>query len=387
MKKFAAMALALIMCLSFAACGDSSSDSKDGGAKETKAAAETKADEENTGDESKDDAEPETTTEAEPAEPLNENVVHADFSNTVLNLTASFDIANIDGFETQERTQTPDDYRAMGGYGYPDPEWYSSAITVDYVYRVISPEHVEELNNKENDYQNYEKTDLGSAYDTYMKKDESYNCKYDLIFVGGDYLDGKYVLELTVMTQLDSGKPEDVDLIIDTFAKSLKLDADESVLKTADGFSLANGVTSANKATVAGQDVDMVQSIYMNDNCISAKTSFVADDIGYDFFTYLVDDNFGGSDYADCTIAGKPGKIKLALGVGNLTVDADVQLDDGKVLHMSIDSDSALTQGELSDAAKLAEAFEEMLNDDNKEATQEKFAGYFSDIVSAFTFS
>ena len=42
---------------------------------------------------------------------------------------------------------------------YPDPEWFASAISVEYTLRVISPEHVEALNNKTESYENYDKTD------------------------------------------------------------------------------------------------------------------------------------------------------------------------------------------------------------------------------------
>lgn len=241
MKKFAALTLALILCLGMVSCGDSSSG--DGDKETTTKAAE-------------------TTAAAEGGD---------------------------DGGETAEE---------------PEAETTTEA------------EHVEALNNKTEDYQNYDKTDLGAAYDTYVSKDASFDNKYDIVFVGGDYLDGAFVL--------DHG----------------------------DTFSLAqNNIFTPRKATVAGQEVDMTQSVFTNDNCISAKTSFVADDIGYDFFTYAVDNNLGGS-----------------------------------VLHMSLDSDSALTQGELSDAAALEAAIADMLSDDNKEATQEKFVGYLNDILGGFTF-
>ena len=55
--------------------------------------------------------------------------------------------------------------------------------------------------------------------------------------IGGEYLDGAFVIEFTVMPQLDSGKAEDVELIVDTLARSLKLEADDSVIKSGDGCS------------------------------------------------------------------------------------------------------------------------------------------------------
>ncbi|MBR1423775.1 MAG: hypothetical protein IJ571_10090 [Ruminococcus sp.] len=386
MKKLAAIALALVMCIGMVSCGDSETDSSS--KTEGKKAAASSAAVEG----SKAEAET-TTTEAEPEVPLNTNVVHKEFTNTVLNMTANFDIANIDGFETQEGTQNPDQYRATGGYGYPDPEWYASAITIEYTLRPISAFHVTALEEKTEYYENFEKTDFGSAYDTYVRKGtDGYENRYDLIFVGGDYLDGEFVIEFTVMPQLDSGKAEDVELIVDTLARSLKLEADDSILRTDDGFSIAqNGITCKNKATVAGEEVEVVQAIATDDNYISAQADFVADGIGYSFRSLNVDgiDRFGylgGNEYADCTIAGKPGKIMMVPGAGTLEVFADVQIDDENVLHMAISSDSALSEGELTDMVKLGEAISDMLSDENKEETQEKFVGYISDILASFSF-
>ncbi|MBO4866766.1 MAG: hypothetical protein J5582_09425 [Ruminococcus sp.] len=390
MKKYAALALALVMGLGMVACGDTgSSDTKDTTTKAGDTTTAAKSDEDKP-----DDAADETTTTEAPAEPLNENVVHKEFKNTVLNITANFDVANIEGFETTEATQTEDAYRASGSFTYPDPEYYAAAISASYNVRILSAEHAEAIVNKDLDYKNYEKVDIGSAYDTYeWVEDGSYGKRINIIFVGGDYLDGKYILEAEFIPQLESGKQEDVDLIVDTFAKSLKLEADDSGLKSGDTFQIGTGegITCKNKATVAGKDVDMEQKIYMNCNSISAQTSFVADGIGYDFYTYTVDgmDHFGvmgGGEYADCTFAGKPGKIKISSGVGNIAVDADIQVDDNHCLHMSLDSDSALSEGELGDAVKLGEKIADMLSEDNKEATQELFVGYINDIAASLIF-
>jgi hypothetical protein len=391
MKKYAALALALVMCLELVSCGDTGSeDTKETTTKATEATVGEGGDEKPADT----DVETETTTAEAPAEPLNENVVHKEFKNNVLNITANFDVANIEGFETTESDQKEDAYRANGAYTYPDPEWYAPAVSCYYNIHILSAEHIEAIANKELDYTNFEKVDIGSANDTYERVDEgSYGKSYDIIFVGGNYLDGGYVLELTVGPQLESGKQEDVDLIVDTFAKSLKLEADDSITKSGDAFDIGNreGVTCKNKATIAGTEVEMEQTIYSNSSSISAQTEFVADGIGYKFSTYTVDDmnsfgKSGGGEYADCTFAGKPGKIKVSLGVGNIAVDADIQIDDNHCLHMSLDSDSALSQGELADAAKLGEKIADMLSDDNKAATQELFVGYINDIAASFSF-
>ena len=392
MKKTVSMILALTAAIGLVSCGgnvaEESSKEKE---TETTTAVTTAAEEQSEPENST--AETEPTAESEAAEPLNTNVTHAELTNTVLNIKASFDVANIDGFETKEIDKIEDSYRAKGSYGYPDPEWYASAVGVSYTIRPISAYHLEEFKNNAGSYEKYEKADLGSAYDTYRIKTEgSYGDSYEVVFLGGDYLDGAYVLELVVGPQLESGKQEDVDLIVDTFAKSLKLEADDSVVKTEDGFSIAqHGITCKNKAKVAGEEVDMTQCIFRNDNCISAQTEFTAEGIGYSFYTYSVDgmDHFGkmgGGEYADCTFADKPGKIKMTKGIGTIEIDADVQLDDDNCLHMSISSDSALQQGEFMDSAKLADAINEMLKDENKEATQEKFVGYINDILASFSF-
>ncbi|MBR1864779.1 MAG: hypothetical protein IJ806_11920, partial [Ruminococcus sp.] len=166
MKKITAMALLLSMVLSLSACGDTGSDSSSEETEKTTTAAAA-ADESKSAETEKpaeSEAEPETTTEAVVTEPLNTNVVHAEFANNVLNMSASFDVANIDGFETQEGTQDPDQFIAKGGYGYPDPEWYSSAISIEYRLRPISAYHVEALENKGESYEAYDKVDIGSAY-------------------------------------------------------------------------------------------------------------------------------------------------------------------------------------------------------------------------------
>lgn len=397
MKKMLAAILALAMSMGMVSCGDSGDSGKTETTKATEAAetttaAETEKPEEETTTTTAKAEEETTTTTAEPEVQLNTDVVHAELKNNPLAITASFDIANIEGFKTQESEKSEDTYRATGSYGYPDPEWYANAISVSYTIRPISASHMEKVDEA---FQGYEKVDIGSEYETYQKKSEgSYGDSYDVVFFGGSYLDGGYVLELNVMPQLDSAKQEDVDLIVDTFAKSLKLEADDSIVKRADDFDIGGreGITCKNKATVSGVDVDMEQLIYTNDNCLSAQTEFEADGIGYRFYTYSVDgmDHFGamgGGEYADCTFAGKPGKIKVSAGVGTLSVDADVQIDDKHCLHMAMESDSALQQGELADAAKLGEKISDMLSDENIDATREVFAGYISDIVeSALTF-
>ncbi|MBR1763880.1 MAG: hypothetical protein IJ746_00615 [Ruminococcus sp.] len=392
MKKIASMALALVLCLGIVSCGDSDPSAADTSKADSAAPSDTASEAE--ADPAEDTTTTTTTTAAEPEVPLNTNVVHKDFTNPPAGITASFDVANIDGFETNEGEQHENLYRADGRYGYLDPDWYSNAITIDYIVQPISAYYLEMLAEKKEVFDNYDKTDLGSAYDTYVYKQESsYGYTYNIVFVGGSYLDGTTSMTATITPQLDSGKPEDIDLIVDTLARSLKLEGDASALQQGDSFSLAQGgVTVKNKATIVGVEVDMEEWVFTNSAFLSAKTSFEADGIGYEFHTGYVDEmrNFGkmgGGEYKDAEFAGKPGKIKVTPGVGTVEVIADVQIDDSNVLHMTLSSDSALQQGELSDSVKLGEKFAEMLSDDNIEATTEIFAGYINDIVSsAITF-
>lgn len=161
MKKIASMTLALLLCLGMVSCGDSKSSSSSKASKsDSSSAAGTAA---GTEDEPAEDVTTTTTaaTEAEPEVPLNTNVVHKDFSNTVANISASFDVANIDGFDTTEVEQNQDFYRADGRFGYMDPDWYSNAITIDYIVQPVSAYYIEMLEEKKEVFDNYDKTDLG----------------------------------------------------------------------------------------------------------------------------------------------------------------------------------------------------------------------------------
>ncbi|MBR5370625.1 MAG: hypothetical protein IK130_00275 [Oscillospiraceae bacterium] len=332
----------------------------------------------------------ETTAAAVTTEPINTNVEHKECKNSILQLKALYDLANVDGL-TLVDSSAKDEYTAVSNYSYTNKD-HIGQISVSVLFTPMSADHKKNLDEGKNTGKDFVKTDLGGSCESFVKKIENSNGTHrqEVYFVGGSYLDGYLSIRFTV-DPVNGSDDATADMIVKTIAGSLKFEGSDAAVRTADGFSLAfENVTFRNKATVAGKEIALNATVATN--VLHAAADFTADGISYHFETGEQRDKasfgkLGGGEYADTTFAGKPGKVKLKSGTGSIIAEGDVLFDDAHIIHFKLETASALRQAEFSDAAKLTEKLKDMMKDENKADTQKKLAGYMSEILSAFSFA
>lgn len=367
MKKFAAMALALVMCIGLVSCGDSGSDSDKGGDKETKAAAETKAD----GD--KGDAE----TEADESEEPKADVETIELTNSLLGVKGTFDIPKFDGWEIEDVEEDGDQTSQRLTYKFPSADGGESNCVIRTYLVVDSVSGLDWFLKQNENIPNTEYT----GYLTGTTKTQNAPMNFYTV----DYMDGKVRVDVDVECYSEDMPDDQYQELLTTIQTSLKAEVlDTNGLYDSDGNLLTvNGVLSIPASVeIAGTTANV--EFKTTTRSVHAVTEFTADGndvtisdggvVKSDIFDAFIEKNTKDQAY-DCEVNGLSAKGRLWNDFGTLTAEYVVEFDKDTYYRFYV-----YNKGSLDLAA-----INEMMNGAERGDLEKQMNGYLSDFVSNVT--
>lgn len=372
MKKFAAMVLALVMCLGMASCGDSGSESKD---KEDTSSVSAKSDSEKPAETSAADSADNAGTEAtEPAEPEVE-VQSVEAANELLGIKCSFDVPKFEGWEQEKYEEDGDQTRVKLKYSFTADDGSNSYCTIDVYLLVDSTNGLDWFMEKNENIPNTE-------YMGYINgHTRSQDCP--MYFYGEDYLDGKVRVDVNVSC-MDENMPQDkYEEMLTTIQKSLRTEVlDTNKIYDSDGnlLTVDGKLKIPPVVEIAGTKAEVHFATY--NRTIDAQTEFTADGnnvemhesglVRSDIFDKFIESYAKDQPY-DCEVNGHAAKGRLWNDFGTLTAEYIVQFDDETFYRFYVSSKGSLD---------LA-AINEMMNGAERGTLEAQLNGYLSDFVSS----
>ena len=376
MKKFAALTLALVMCLGMASCGESGSGDASQGAKDDNAATTTTAADTPDTTETR-PAETETQpVETEPAEPELE-VESYELTNSTLGIKCSLDLPKFEGWSETKNTEDGFDTTKEYKYEFVAEDGSNSYCTVRVCLLVDSTSGLDWFIKQNEEIPNTEYTGYITGHS------RSQDCPMNFYTV--DYMDGKVRVDVNPSCMNENMPEDQYQLLLETIQKSLKVDvleenglydSDDSLL-TLDGL-----LKIPASAEIGGTKTDI--KFRTRNRSVRAYTEFTADgneieisDGGKersDVFEKFIENKAKDQPY-DCEVNGLAAKGRLWNDMGTLTAEYIVKFDDETYYDFYVYSKGTLD---------LA-AINEMMNGAERGDLEAQMNGYLSEFVAGIT--
>ncbi|MCR5143261.1 MAG: hypothetical protein K6C68_12180 [Ruminococcus sp.] len=365
MKKLAAFALAMIMCLGMVSCGDIGSDKDGDDKKETKATTAAKS-----GEGGDNDAETEAT---EPEEPK-ADVESVELTNSLLGMKLTFDVPKFEGWEISEPEQD-EDHASMDMKYYYEVDGSKTWCSIDVYLVADNTNGLDWFIEQNEPIPNTEYTGYINGHS------RAQDCP--MFFYTEDYFDGKARADVSVRNINENMDPDKYAELVETIQKSVKVeildtnglyDADGNLLTVDGAFSIPPSVN------IGGTDAEVVFKTY--NRTLHARTDFndgeddisihEAGNVDGDLFESFIEKHTDDKAY-DCEVGGYPARGRLWNDFGTLTAEYIVQFDDETFYEFYVTSKGSLD---------LA-AINEMMNGAERGDLEKKMNGHLNDFVAA----
>lgn len=367
MKKLAAFALAMIMCLGMVSCGDSGSDKGGDDKKETKATTAAKS-----GEGGDNDAETEAT---EPEEPK-ADVESVELTNSLLGMKLTFDVPKFEGWEISEPEQD-EDHASMDMKYYYEVDGSKTWCSIDVYLVADNTNGLDWFIEQNEPIPNTEYTGYINGHS------RAQDCP--MFFYTEDYFDGKARADVSVRNINENMDPDKYAELVETIQKSVKVEIlDTNGLYDADGnlLTVDGAFSIPTKMNISGTDVNVEFKTFTR--TIHAVTEFndgkndirirESGSVKSDLFDAFIEKNAKDEPY-DCEVGGHSAKGRLWNDLGTLTAEYIVQFDDDTYYEFYVTS-----KGELDLAA-----INEMMNGAERGDLEKQMNDHLSEFVSNMT--
>ncbi|MBR5372010.1 MAG: SH3 domain-containing protein [Oscillospiraceae bacterium] len=316
--------------------------------------------------------------------------VHKEIVNVPYQMKATFNLPRFEGMQLQGPETVSQTHDTSAKYIYTGTDGKTQLYSVNLRFYPLGGSSYESMKQKAQTGDGYAKYENGNL-ETYRKTNQSSgkNRTEELNIIGGRYYDGVSRLQVEV-SALKGRNDTVVDEIIRSITAGASIQADESGIRTSDGFSFGQkGIGIANQVRIAGNTVSITP--YVQDLSITSRANFDADGVTYEVSTgsFLAKSAYDAKTdgMTECTLAGKPAKAAIKSNPnGSISLDGMILLDDQTALQVFLVTESAANQTALKDAASLVAKTKDMMSSQKKAATTKALIGYLTEYCSALRF-